>query len=133
MNVASLDLCKELFVLAGWSDTDFDYNEEGKLEPCSWLVYNTHPMFDDEEQHTPAYDLGYLLRKLPNDASYRTDMARDNDCWAAYLWGPSKFETLGSRNKQVIARGVSESPEDAVTKLAIELFNLGVLVKDTVS
>lgn len=65
MNVASQELSQELYELSGWSDTTKYW----------WLDdshHITHPEWDSWEladhdmsgRGFPAYDLGYLLRKL---------------------------------------------------------------------
>lgn len=103
------DLSIELYGLSGWEENTLDWHGENK----TYLA--------------PKYTLGFLLRQLPYDEIYRTDMARFQGKWTAYLWGPSPFATLGSKNYIVIARGVEESPEDAACKLAIELFGKNIL------
>ena len=60
MNVASLELCKELFELSGWGETEHMHwrpTPMGDLDPNKGIAI------------CPAYSLGYLLRKLPDNAS----------------------------------------------------------------
>jgi hypothetical protein len=106
MNVASLDLCKELYELSGrnigerawaaWNDQDKVIEEEGWDERFNWIC--------------PAYDLGYLLRKTnigvqPHDQGWRAFFHDDNF--------------------------VAPTPEYAVCRLAIQLFEQGILQKES--
>ena len=120
MHVASLELSRELYELSGWDDRRaIQYYWHGDdLD---------HVTVVDAEQHEPecavypAYDLGYLLRKLP-----RTYGGVGLCVWAA---GTSKWiaEYDGTRKMRVMA----DSPEDAAAKLAIELFKQNILRKET--
>lgn len=70
MYVANLELCKELHELSQWDDTPvmrvvYQEGEEA-------IVSNDMSVLADvlngevPKQLVPAYDLGYLLRKLPS-------------------------------------------------------------------
>jgi hypothetical protein len=99
MNVASLELCKALYELSGWAgDDSFGDMDSGKSA-------------------TPAYDLGYLLRKLPQGTHIvkNTGDKPDYSCWS-YLH--ENVDTVRA-----------DTPEDAACMLAIELFKQGVLKK----
>lgn len=113
MNVASLELCKELYELSGWDDTA-----------------RRHPsVHDKREDWPPAYTLGYLLRKLSQaeigvsiryvDSPHGVDLREWLHKFIAYApW---------------MAQGdypFADIPEDAAAKLAIELFKQGVLKKE---
>lgn len=106
MNVASLELCKELYELSGWS-SQITHNEP---TPSSSLV--------DQVPICPAYDLGYLLRELPHRARVirHNPPYTDVDCYLV-TWNTS------SHNYQFS----EDTPEDAACKLAIELWKQGVL------
>lgn len=55
MNVASLELSKELYELSGWeTDKWFAFGAEDEITLA-------------EMPDIPQYELGYLLRKLPGD------------------------------------------------------------------
>jgi len=59
MYVASLELCKELYELSGWDDIEFQWSSiDGKHWEAAVSV-----LFAGATE--VAYDLGYLLRKLP--------------------------------------------------------------------
>jgi hypothetical protein len=121
MNVASLELCKELYELSGWQ-YEMGTNGFWYTDHTPDLVVATYVSGDS----TPAYDLGYLLRKLPESIgefdnfimikpdNWRVGYGEDSadDCiWWKLIWE-------------------SDTPEDAVAKLAIELFKQGVLKKE---
>ncbi len=124
MNVASLELCKELYELSGWDDTHAFYYEHYDgiaLKFNDQGAYNGQvESFSRDAWNTPAYDLGYLLRKMP----------------------AKKYEHLTS-NLKMIKHGKNsyeftyfklsasaDTPENAAAKLAIELFKQGLLTKD---
>lgn len=107
MNVANLSLCKELYELSGWDET-----------------YHLHP---DENSNaykaSPAYDLGYLLRKLP----WNLEAPYGKYCSAhMYLNKQKSHYRVGylfySQYNQT-----ANMPEDALCKLAIELFKQEIL------
>lgn len=105
MNVASLELCKELYELSGWAPPDSD-------EIYGW---------DNEQLKTKKivgyeYDLGYLLRKLQPLEPMLSTLGEGWECSALDVgrWEANVREL---------------TPEDAACKLAIELFKQGVLEK----
>lgn len=101
MNVASLDLCKELYELSRWDsdglDTPYDVSPTGDVSRSD--------MGGDDYEIIPAYDLGYLQRKLAHTHPYPKEIT---DSRIVEIW-------------------LAEYPEDAACKLAIELFKQGVL------
>lgn len=104
-NVASLEHCKELYELSGWNPHDLP----------------DHPGSNGKLPYVPAYDLGYLLRKLPRTAITRIDQ---NDFKNAE-WVADSFLLRDRKRKPVQFR--ADTPEDAAANLAIELFKQGVL------
>lgn len=113
MNVASLELCKELYELSGWS-SQITHNEP---TPSSSLV--------DQVPICPAYDLGYLLRKLPVGSAI--DKASDGfGARRPPVYGsPENVMQPGYKAQQT--RFPANTPEDATAKLAIELWKQGML------
>lgn len=120
-HVANIDLCRELYELSGWEDTE------------SWLsASDLLPEVIDgkktgryKRQQVPAYDLGFLLRKLPaviDEAPLTlcTDGTGvlEEIYWCAYYFSAPVIYKTGYDDK---------TPEDAACKLAIELFKQGVL------
>lgn len=120
MNVASLELCKELYELSGWKDCEFQYSgwngDDWRLEHGQPTMLDTAADSRYGKQTSyPAYDLGYLVRKLPA----RTLIDRFSDAYLAALAVPEFYEAR------------ADTPEDAAAKLAIELFKQGVLLAPT--
>ncbi len=105
MNVASLELCKELYELSEWNDPD---------APSEYS--------DDHKFQYSRYTLGYLLRKLPKGCSVYYIHNKDDFYTSEYKHDKAGFLTQGTG---------ADTPEDAACKLAIELFKQKVLVKDT--
>ena len=119
MNVASLELCELSDRGTGaWSLTEFGYIvEQLRAVPTLKAGEAGHSDF------VPAYDLGYLLRKLPHYDAEGWDLvltyAGEEHIIAGYQ---DPEDTLAWHTK------VSDAiPEDAAAKLAIELFKQGAL------
>jgi hypothetical protein len=115
MNVASLYLCKELYELSRWG-----LEHKSEFEGKYWVgTEETGYKLDflrgipAYSNTYPAYDLGYLLRKLPAFRLEKTDKGYHTD----YFSGTEVF----------VGATEAETPEDATVKLAIELFKQGVL------
>lgn len=122
MNVASLELCKELYEMSGWEDTFMMVNaHSGRVR------VKESPYYGGE---VPAYDLGYLLRKLPLNIPDPVDSTevlalglgthhRDARKWCI------SYVNLYDRDEYYDS--IELSPEDAAAKLAIQLFEEGIL------
>lgn len=102
--VADLELCKELYELSGWDDTEKVYSlplSKSDIKPTTRVVI-------DDRVHTevPAYSLGYLQRKLQESLPYFT--------------GTKYYEQL---------RGllVSYTPENDLCQLLIAVHKEGLL------
>lgn len=107
MNVASLKLCKELFELSGWEEDNFSpewYTDENLVRIA------------------PKYNLGYLLRMLPDPNLFHNSV--DNS------WTATNFKADGTGDD---GAADANTPEDAVTLLAIELIKQSVLRPNTKS
>jgi len=113
MNTANLGLCRELYELSGWDGTEHhlsdgydDYEiqaaEEGGFKDC------------------PLYELGYLLQKLPLEVRDFPIQLRPNHLRNLWLCG-YKVSQLDFQ---------ADIPEDALCKLAIELFKQGILTRE---
>ncbi len=124
MNVANLELCKELYEVSGWSGSEFYFNGAGQrfyLKP----IRRQEPLATYE---TPAYDLGYLLRKVPHrEPGNERFILTLSPEWSI------RYEQLTIEGYvdfgEVHFLHEADTPEDAACKLAIELFNQGVLTK----
>lgn len=136
MNVASLELCKKLYELVGWEDTLYYVYErtdpKSLVEPhlignskMGITVRNASTGFDEDEYDIliPAYDLGYLLRKLPAtiDSDCLVVETLDGDWYFHYL-----SDEYISDGRIYASAG---TPENAAAHLAIELFRQGVLTR----
>lgn len=104
MNVASPELSQELYELSKWCPS----------ERCNGIHYATSP---------PPYDLGYLMRKLPERTSRIEDTvmlgrATDNNGWST-VYREFVF--------------IDATPENAAALLAIELFKQGILTQEATS
>lgn len=126
MNVANLELCRELYALSGlgW-DKAADkpdvlgvqqwYSDEHTLEfMVNWREERFKPW-------VPAYSLGYLLRKLPQTAvvSMQDGNGNVNGYYA------DSYKLLD--RKQEPKRFEADTPEDAACKLLIKLIQEGVV------
>lgn len=159
MNVASLDLCKELYELSGWKDCDLlwrwylNWLDDTETEPE--LVMKRGHMNVAAPFKVPAYDLGYLLRKLPAYLAEKRDKRKlltpENSrlYWFTLQKYPQELEggehlidewccsydsvEAGSgvySTDKFDASTFADTPEDAACKLAIELFKTGVLTAE---
>lgn len=133
MNVASLELSKELYKLSGWVGTEYHYfHDKRKYQHSDKPVSDGHklnignhvyqPVFSsDEYDSAPAYDAGYLLRKLPVDRIYT--MLRD----VIHHGDGAKTNRYTFRELSGTEHLWADTAEDALCKLAIELWKSGVL------
>jgi hypothetical protein len=129
-NVASLDLCKELYELSGWGDTDqiwvkrirSSYRNGAPFYQWTVSRENRSYRMRQADRH-PAYSLGYLLRKLPG---YVGDEFLDM-CWYGDGWECAYQRSRRGLWNAEIGSHHAKTPEDAACKLAIELFKQGVL------
>jgi hypothetical protein len=117
MNTASLELCKELYELSGWDNGWYSYWGRGIVARDS-----------TEQRICPAYDLGYLLRKLPQntwvgyvDTSGRRDYAQAK----TYAWNEQGNDIIK------VTQCSADTPEDAACKLAIELCTRDMLRRES--
>lgn len=114
MNVAELSLCKTLWELSGWGDTYARWSIKGDATGDHESARVNMLGVGD----IPAYDLGYLLRKLPALCSVDSISQKDGRReWS--VSAPFKLDTYTT----------ADTPEDCAAKLAIELFKQGVLKK----
>jgi hypothetical protein len=111
MNTARLELCKELYTLSGWNETDYFYQFIEYPDSSSGF-YLTNPTLEAplHAEAYPAYDLGYLLRRLPKNFVLRPIPGAQ---WEIH-YAP------GVSNTEKICQ--ADTPEDAACELTIELF-----------
>ncbi|HET6924843.1 MAG TPA: hypothetical protein VFH39_03380 [Candidatus Saccharimonadales bacterium] len=126
MNVASLELCKELYELSGWSlATSKWYESWGDSDWSIADKYNPNC-----PENYPAYDLGYLLRKLPwmIGAPRALLYMQKREKGYYYAYTTSTGEDWPFDERATVFK-VEDTPEDSAAMLAIELFKQGVLSK----
>jgi len=105
--VASFENCRELFELSGWGWAP-TYYRVFKGEPRLVEVLIGRPK---KEVDTPAYELGYLMRRLPI---------------GSIVWSKGEDEWAAMYAEEVQQAG---TPEDAACGLAIVLWRVGILTK----
>lgn len=152
MNVTSLELSKELYEVSGWQVTNYWWREhlpnhnlnhtvlkEAMISDNLRFKANTEAnnRFREENKFYPAYDLGYLMRKLPA----RLDL-KDNISWNLTFWktikdleGNTQYSAdyqAGMSEKMLISKTWLEQdmPENALAVLIIHLFKQGLLTKE---
>lgn len=117
IEVARLELCRELYELSGWNGTDKLWVETANSDS----LWPNDGQFDlDDAGVAPAYSLGYLLRKLPQgteikkriNTKFEPDAVED---FSAMLPVDSGYLAL------------DYTPEDAAALLAIELHGQGII------
>lgn len=127
-DVAGLSHCEELYKVTGWSQTT-----------CWWNIFKDydnglpHILADTyrhqtTDKHVPAYDLGYLIRRLP-DYCVMGDES-DEDRGFQLRLDPFGGGWIAEYPFGDWPQAVSDRPEDAVCALAIELFKQGVLSRE---
>lgn len=121
MNVASLDLCRELYELSGWYDTqNAYYNVDGKP---GLYAYSDFKIGQERYDYhllsliAPAYDVGYMLVKLPAKQVKLRNNSQEG-------WG-CQYDPKRASWPEYSCYG--STPEDATAKLAIELLKQGIL------
>jgi hypothetical protein len=119
MNTASLENCKRLYELSGWEETAWQWLED---KDEGLVLASADHWKQNDKQICPAYDSGYLLRKLPLAVVILKDVIHHNDegkIWQTY------------RYKAKLLDGINDywydTPEDALTLLSIKLFEEGIL------
>lgn len=114
MNTASLDLCKRLYELSGWGGTVYGWHDttlgQGKLP-------NYVAMSGYLAKEISAYDLGFLVRKLPT--GYQLVISLTIIDKRVYYFEDYRTEERATESY--------DNPEDAVASLCIKLFETGVL------
>lgn len=122
MEVASLELCKELFELSGWVETYFKYRPVSVVKGIAGDYQLGRSQAPDA---IPAYDLGYLLRKLPVEKFYKL-MIDNSSSWSLKTNEINRIYWFRAANGERLTDNY-DTPEDAACKLAIELLKQGIL------
>lgn len=115
MNVANLKLCKELYELSEFT-----------------LIPDTNQWHCEG---VPAYDLGYLLRKMPAAITPAVDnkkvALKDMNTYFLFVQRTpdnyvASYNIIGNTMKFLYVKH-GDTPEDATCKLCVELFKQGIL------
>ncbi len=115
MNVARLDLCKELYELSGWAQSLYEH-ELLSGEHYTTTLPRKAMEHSSQNIYIPAYDLGYLLRKLQTTIDYLRPSTVSKQWVVKGPWSEDEDSLI-----------YADTPEDAAALLAIELFKQGVL------
>lgn len=142
-NFASLELCRELYELSGWTHTDYawystshrDSNDdwekgESIVKNChyhqaTWQPSSiNHSYGESRAPIYPAYDLGFLMRKLrPSEYNFTVYLqCGSNGCsihWQNILSSAIELENIDFFNADI--------PENAAAQLCLELIHRGIL------
>lgn len=142
MNVASQELCEQLRRLSNWVNTDFTWVEiptwNHKFpKPANQVFYDHICDTEHAKEIAPAYDLGYLMRKLPRHLVikrriYHLCILNGNhldDFWVADYVTIGRLCWLHEADEAKLTE--AESIEDATCKLSIELFKRGILKQES--
>lgn len=134
MNVASLELCKELYELSGWeSELTWAANGSG----LEFIVRSDNgELGHDIFRVAYAYPLGYLLRKLPAFKAEQHGPAELSMYELSIKWNQNKlkwFAGYSSGTRWELHTAVYDTPEDAACLLTIKLFEEGVLTNEAQS
>ncbi|SRR5260221_11168896 len=121
MNTARVELCRELYTLSRWVLTEKHWYQ-GKP------IYNAPYGWD-----CPAYDLGFLLEKLPKSVTEFWGRAYPaSPClmysgtqWVIFY----QSEMTGEHNTDELFGQFADTPEDAACSLCVELFKQDILEK----
>lgn len=127
MNVSSKDLCQELYELSGWDDCDRHYYRVPSGPDV--LSDSIGKFYPEEGYDYPAYDLGYLLRKLP----YGLIIYKGKKGYSVGSGNTAHLGEIATHHLLRFSRFCADIPEDAACKLAIELFKAGILKRETQS
>ena len=115
MNIARLDLCKELYELSGWAQSLYEH-ELLSGEHYTTTLPRKAMEHSSQNIYIPAYDLGYLLRKLQTTIDYLRPSTVSKQWVVKGPWSEDEDSLI-----------YADTPEDAAALLDIELFKQGVL------
>lgn len=137
MNVASKKLCEELYAVSGWINTQNYWKSligHDVKTWSDWQVVDFNSVTIPEafgERTYPAYDLGFLLRKLPLERE--SVMGEPIELHLRYDGHEGHWLAEYTDGDFIVLEpeliGEADTPENALIKLAIELFKSGVLTK----
>jgi hypothetical protein len=118
--VASLELSKRLYELSGWDDTRLVHQE---LNGRRWVVEDEVALYPSY----PAYELGYLIRKLPAVFLKYYSLTITKRVDDTYSCCYADAESYIANKGQMFTE--ADTAENTLGLLAIKLFEEGVLKK----
>ena len=119
MHVTSLELSKTLYHLSGWKDTEYFYQRNDYADGSAGFSL-VNPVLEAPlaGEAYPAYDLGYLLRRLPTQTRIKREYDASPD---KPQETPAHYRALyDTADDQHFWQGAN-TPEDAAALVAIEL------------
>lgn len=133
MDIVSLELCKELYELSGWTTNMVHYCQT-RLEPAVVPAERIQKYGKFEVQHQtieifPAYNAGFLLRKLPEEIEHTKLILTNGERPHAGYAGRGNYGNYALDESFYSKAQYADTPGDALCKLAIKLFKSGILVK----
>lgn len=117
--VASTGLCEKLYELSGWGRVVYGDELDQTYSWWCWIEAHQEYEVDNGAPRFPAYDAGYLLRKLPPGKDLRHVSPKSGKTYWAANYIPDEWYYA-----------TADTPEDVLCKLAIELHKAGVLTKE---
>ena len=127
------ELCKKVYELTGWKDTDCVWYSNGGEVHDKRSVWHRGDVFD-KDANVPLYTSDYLLEKLPKDVMLRrtSESERKDKSWVDGEWlasnsyGQSAWADDGG-NAPNLKELCSDTPLLALLKLTIALSEAGEL------
>jgi hypothetical protein len=135
MNFVNKELCQELYAVSGWiPDHVYDASEDDTIWSDGQYVcigdYRDKDYVIDipnNPAQVAAYDLGYLLRKLPKRISVGEHRAALEFCTISDTDdSPWYMQYVGAGSPKYYQW--ADTPEDAAAKLCIELIKQKVIL-----
>ncbi|MCO4274281.1 hypothetical protein NG701_07540 [Pseudarthrobacter sp. HLT3-5] len=114
MHFADVGRCKKLFQVSGWDDTSFKY-VGGSRDKIEMMPRDSRVCLPD----VPAYDLGFLVRRLPYAVSVTVSTKGFTTTAAMMRHRPPFFNYLAR----------DASPENSTVDVFLELFKQNVLTR----
>ena len=126
MNVASLELCKELYQASGWEGTDWRWYKTPKLiykggsPEHDYSYWKIKPVSyrGRASDYVNAYDAGYLLRKLQQQSVKLNSNGNGEGVW---------YTLAQQQGSQWVDCSAGYTPEDALVSLCLQLLKRGFL------
>ncbi len=105
MNVASLELCKELYKLSGWNDLEDAWHKGSPINGGDYVSAYHGEDYEKKLFLAPAYDLGYLLRNL---TAVKVSSKTFDETWAyiTVKWKPGRGWHVGYKTRSTASEQI---------------------------